>query len=68
METEPFAETFGPKAQRKRPRVDAGTFEELSKIGAAAAEQAEEEATTSGTRIIGASLSDHAPCASLTPQ
>ncbi|KAJ8701839.1 GTPase required for pre-60S ribosomal subunit nuclear export and maturation [Pleurotus ostreatus] len=52
VETEPFAETFGPKAQRKRPRVDAGTFEELSKIGAAAAEQAEEEATTSGTRII----------------
>ncbi|KAG5220198.1 GTPase required for pre-60S ribosomal nuclear export [Salix suchowensis] len=48
VETEPFAETFGPKAQRKRPRVDAGTFEELSKIGAAAAEQAEEEATTSG--------------------
>ncbi len=32
MEAEPFAETFGPKAQRKRPRVDANSFEELGKI------------------------------------
>lgn len=38
VETEPFSETFGPKAQRKRPRIDAGTFEELGQIGAAAAE------------------------------
>ncbi|KAG8903211.1 GTPase required for pre-60S ribosomal subunit nuclear export and maturation [Tulasnella sp. 403] len=30
VETEPFQDTFGPKAQRKRPRVDVGTFEELS--------------------------------------
>ncbi|KAG6335457.1 hypothetical protein ID866_3631 [Astraeus odoratus] len=41
VETEPFSETFGPKAQRKRPRLDAGTFEELSKLGAAAIEEAE---------------------------
>ncbi|KIL00819.1 hypothetical protein PAXRUDRAFT_821276 [Paxillus rubicundulus Ve08.2h10] len=41
VETEPFRETFGPKAQRKRPRLDVGTFEELSKLGAAAAEEAE---------------------------
>ncbi|KAG6380703.1 NGP1NT-domain-containing protein [Boletus reticuloceps] len=38
VETEPFSETFGPKAQRKRPRLDVGTFEELGKVGAAAAE------------------------------
>jgi nuclear GTP-binding protein len=31
VETEPFGDTFGPKAQRKRPRLDVGTFEELSK-------------------------------------
>lgn len=31
METEPFGDTFGPKAQRKRPRLDVGSFEELSK-------------------------------------
>ncbi|KAI0299929.1 NUC091 domain-containing protein [Russula brevipes] len=40
VETEPFTNTFGPKAQRKRPRIDAGTFEELGKLGAAAAEEA----------------------------
>ncbi|KAK0466248.1 NUC091 domain-containing protein [Desarmillaria tabescens] len=40
VETEPFKETFGPKAQRKRPRIDAGNFEELSKIGAAAVDEA----------------------------
>lgn len=53
MEVEPFSETFGPKAQRKRPRMDAGSFEELSKLGAAAAEQAAEEATESGKGVIG---------------
>ncbi|KAH9973341.1 NGP1NT-domain-containing protein [Lactifluus volemus] len=40
VETEPFAETFGPKAQRKRPRIDAGSFEQLGQVGAAAAEVA----------------------------
>ena len=34
METEPFSETFGPKAQRKRPKIEAGDFEELGKLGA----------------------------------
>lgn len=33
VETEPFGDTFGPKAQRKRPRIEAGTFAELSKLG-----------------------------------
>lgn len=41
VETEPFLETFGPKAQRKKPRLEVGTFEELSQLGAAAAEKAE---------------------------
>ncbi|KAI0789475.1 NGP1NT-domain-containing protein [Abortiporus biennis] len=41
VETEPFKETFGPKAQRKRPRLEVGTFEELSQLGAAAADKAE---------------------------
>ena len=42
METEPFQDTFGPKAQRKKPRIDVGTFEELGKASAEAAEQAEQ--------------------------
>ncbi|WVQ83975.1 nucleolar GTP-binding protein 2 [Cryptococcus sp. DSM 104549] len=29
VETEPYADTFGPKSQRKRPRLDVGTIEEL---------------------------------------
>ncbi|KAG1848521.1 NGP1NT-domain-containing protein [Suillus subalutaceus] len=44
VETEPFSETFGPKAQRKKARIDVGTFEELSKLGSAAAEDAEQAA------------------------
>lgn len=57
VETEPFGETFGPKAQRKKPRIDAGTFEELGKLGAAAAEVAEDAATQSGTGVIGEFIS-----------
>ena len=30
---EPFSDTFGPKAQRKRPRIDVGSFEELAHSG-----------------------------------
>lgn len=30
VSAEPFAETFGPKAQRKRPRVEASSFQELA--------------------------------------
>lgn len=48
VETEPFHDTFGPKAQRKKPRLDVGTFEELSKQGAAATEEAEAEKSTEG--------------------
>jgi hypothetical protein len=53
VETEPFAETFGPKAQRKRPRLDVGSFEELGNVGAAAAENAENAADEGGTGVIG---------------
>ncbi|KJA28452.1 hypothetical protein HYPSUDRAFT_33848 [Hypholoma sublateritium FD-334 SS-4] len=52
VETEPFSDTFGPKAQRKRPRVEVGTFEELGKMGAEMAEEAESAATLAGSRII----------------
>jgi nuclear GTP-binding protein len=34
VETEPFQDTFGPKAQRKRPRLDVSSFEELGKATA----------------------------------
>ena len=44
METEPFQDTFGPKAQRKRPKLDVGTFEELSKLSLEATEAAERSA------------------------
>ncbi|KAI5995353.1 NGP1NT-domain-containing protein [Pisolithus marmoratus] len=42
VETEPFSDTFGPKAQRKRPRLDVGTFEELSRVGTVTFEEAAE--------------------------
>ncbi|KAE9410213.1 NGP1NT-domain-containing protein [Gymnopus androsaceus JB14] len=51
VDTEPFSETFGPKAQRKRPRVEASDFEELGKLGAAAADEASEAATAAGHAI-----------------
>lgn len=53
METEPFSETFGPKAQRKKAKLDVGTFEELSKLGAAAAEDAEQAANELGVGSSG---------------
>lgn len=56
VETEPFRETFGPKAQRKRPRIEAGSFEELGQMGAAAANEALEAATESGSNVIGLSI------------
>ncbi|KAL5533826.1 NOG2 [Sanghuangporus baumii] len=42
-ETEPFKDTFGPKAQRKKPRLDVGSFEELGKTSADAAQEVEEQ-------------------------
>lgn len=35
VETEPFGNTFGPKAQRKRPRLDIGSIEELGESSTA---------------------------------
>lgn len=40
VETEPFKDTFGPKAQRKKPTLGVGTFEELSKVSTAAVDEA----------------------------
>lgn len=40
VETEPFANTFGPKAQRKRPRLDIGSLAELGESTTAADEAA----------------------------
>ena len=48
VETESFKDTFGPKAQRKKPRLDVGTFEELSKQGSAATEEAEADKVSEG--------------------
>ncbi|KAJ7292679.1 NUC091 domain-containing protein, partial [Mycena rebaudengoi] len=52
VEVEPFGDTFGPKAQRKRPRIEAGSFDELSKLGAAAEEEAAATAGANGTGTI----------------
>ncbi|KAJ6465073.1 NGP1NT-domain-containing protein [Mycena vitilis] len=52
VEVEPFGDTFGPKAQRKRPRIEAGSFDELSKLGAAAEEEAAGAAHKNGTGTI----------------
>ncbi|EJF67375.1 NGP1NT-domain-containing protein [Dichomitus squalens LYAD-421 SS1] len=55
LETEAFKDTFGPKAQRKKPRLDVGTFEELSKASEAAVE--ERENATQGEDGLAASTS-----------
>ncbi|KAJ7229196.1 NUC091 domain-containing protein [Mycena pura] len=52
VQVEPFGETFGPKAQRKRPRIDAGSFDELSTLGAAAEAHAAAAASENGTGTI----------------
>ncbi|WWC67607.1 nucleolar GTP-binding protein 2 [Kwoniella pini CBS 10737] len=50
VETEPFSNTFGPKAQRKRPRLDIGSLEELGEASNAADVAAVEgEASQTGT-------------------
>jgi nuclear GTP-binding protein len=46
VDTEPYANTFGPKAQRKRPRLDVGTFAELGESSAATADEVKPEDTT----------------------
>jgi nuclear GTP-binding protein len=53
VDTEPFQQTFGPKAQRKKPRLDVGTFEELSKASSAIADEAEEKKDEASTETGG---------------
>ncbi|BEI88430.1 uncharacterized protein CcaverHIS019_0111480 [Cutaneotrichosporon cavernicola] len=43
VDTEPFSDTFGPKSQRKRPRLNTGSFAELGEA-TAAIDDAEDEA------------------------
>ncbi|KAJ3820042.1 NUC091 domain-containing protein [Lentinula raphanica] len=52
VETEPFSETFGPKAQRKRATIDAADFEELSKLGAGAPEKEDDGAAATTSDVI----------------
>lgn len=41
-----FADTFGPKAQQKCLHINAGTFEDLSRLGVATAEEAPKATAT----------------------
>ena len=66
VEAEPFNDTFGPKAQRKRPKLDVGTFEELSKAGTAAIEAAEGDNSQRGASgIFGFYISRSCVCNSV---
>lgn len=49
--TEPFSDTFGAKAQRKRPRLDVGSISELA--SKAASQQASTSAVTLDTPSTG---------------
>ncbi|KAJ9104555.1 GTPase required for pre-60S ribosomal subunit nuclear export and maturation [Naganishia friedmannii] len=49
-EVEPFNDTFGPKAQRKRPRLDIGSMEELSQA-ATDAQEAKDTADSNAPEI-----------------
>ncbi|KZV99308.1 NGP1NT-domain-containing protein, partial [Exidia glandulosa HHB12029] len=61
VETEPFGDTFGPKAQRKRPRLDVSSFEDLGKLGTANEEvDAEVAANHTSTAAEGNSFETHA--------
>lgn len=48
VETEPFSDTFGPKAQRKRPRLEAGSLEELGESSTAAHAEPEDAVHLAG--------------------
>ncbi|KAJ9115103.1 GTPase required for pre-60S ribosomal subunit nuclear export and maturation [Naganishia vaughanmartiniae] len=49
-EVEPFNDTFGPKAQRKRPRLDIGSMEELSQA-ATDAQEAKDTADSNAPEV-----------------
>ncbi|OCF76583.1 nucleolar GTP-binding protein 2 [Kwoniella mangroviensis CBS 8886] len=53
VETEPFSNTFGPKAQRKRPRLDIGSLEELGESSTAADIAAQGEASQLDSADLG---------------
>ncbi|KAI0094922.1 NGP1NT-domain-containing protein [Irpex rosettiformis] len=59
VDTEPFGQTFGPKAQRKKPKLEVGSFAELSKISRANVDEAEikTDAAAVGTDGLVASTS-----------
>ena len=57
IEAESFTDTFSPKAQQKCLRIDAGTFEDLSRLGVAAAEEAAKATAT--TELINFSSTYH---------
>ena len=56
VETEPFSNTFGPKAQRKRPRLDIGSIEELGESSASAVTTAAAGAVGGATEAGGREL------------
>ncbi|KIO20371.1 hypothetical protein M407DRAFT_30004 [Tulasnella calospora MUT 4182] len=61
VETEPFEETFGPKAQRKRARIDIGSFEELSVasiVAGDAHDQQEDEKAAAELKLQETSVAD----------
>ncbi|KAG8903218.1 GTPase required for pre-60S ribosomal subunit nuclear export and maturation, partial [Tulasnella sp. 417] len=61
VETEPFEDTFGPKSQRKRPRIDIGSFEELSlasKVAGDVHDQQEEEKAAAELKLQETSVAD----------
>ena len=52
VETEPFSNTFGPKAQRKRPRLDIGSLEELGESTSIAKEDEAAGELNSGSTVM----------------
>ncbi|KAI5885467.1 NGP1NT-domain-containing protein [Schizophyllum commune H4-8] len=52
VETKPFSNTFGPKAQRKRPRVEVGSFAELADAANEAAAKPEEGDLTAPVKVL----------------
>ncbi|KAI4527916.1 NGP1NT-domain-containing protein [Schizophyllum commune Loenen D] len=52
VETEPFSDTFGPKAQRKRPRVEVGSFAELADAANEAAAEPEEGSAAAPVEVL----------------
>lgn len=56
LETETFKDTFGSKAQRKKPRLDVGTFEDLVNTSEQSAEAYEE---TKDSALLSNNVTDY---------